>query len=91
MTGCMGTLSCGWRAALVTWATLTVCVGVAIFVGVQFDSEFEATGVGKVVVGGLYSLMAMIVFSPVALALAGLVGFTAGRVDRRRNATPISS
>ena len=86
----MGTLSCGWRAALVTWAALTVCVGVAIFVGIQFDSGFDATGGGKVVVGAYYSSLAMVVFSPVSLAIASLVGFTAGRVDRRRTVPPIS-
>ena len=86
----MGTLSCGWRAALITWAAGSAVVGVTTFVSIQFDSGFDATGVGKVVVGGYCILLAMVVCSPISLALAGLIGFAAGQVDRRRTRPSVS-
>lgn len=77
----------GWRRALMAWMALSAVVWVVGLVLTQFDSQYDESGAaGRLVIGGLAGLFAVVIYSPVTLVVAIVFGLVGGIAHRRRGA-----
>jgi membrane protease YdiL (CAAX protease family) len=75
----------GWRVAGLTWIICSAVVAVAGLILTQLDSQYDASGVaGRLLAGVGAGLLAMLLYSPLTLAVGVLGGLVAGLAHRRR-------